>query len=167
MSPNSFWNLKVLNNPDNLLEEFYITLLDFKNYYKIVVIKTVWYWHSNWQINNCNKNWLISIHMEIYVENWKENTGSIEYLIWCDLSHTIQKFGLRYFILLVISETINLLEENLGEYIHDLRMSKDIFEQETKSTSTTILLQKISVQKKIYLRNVKERGGQDGRVGRL
>lgn len=122
---------------------------------------------SNWQINNCNKNWLISIYMEIYVENWKENTGSIEYLIWCDLSHTIQKFGLRYFILLVISETINLLEENLGEYIHDLRMSKDIFEQETKSTSTTILLQKISVQKKIYLRNVKERGGQDGRVGRL
>ena len=67
----------------------------------------------------------------------------------------------------MISETINLLEENLGEYIHDLRMSKDIFEQETKSTSTTILLQKISVQKKIYLRNVKERGGQDGRVGRL
>ena len=74
---------------------------------------------------------------------------------------------MRYFILLVISETINLLEENLGEYIHDLRMSKDIFEQETKSTSTTILLQKISVQKKIHLRNVKQRGGQDGRVGRL
>ena len=64
-------------------------------------------------------------------------------------------------------EGVVLLEENLGEYIHDLRMSKDIFEQETKSTSTTILLQKISVQKKIYLRNVKERGGQDGRVGRL
>ena len=75
--------------------------------------------------------------MEIYVENGKENTGSIEYLIWCDLSHTIQMFGLRCFILLVISETINLLEENLGEYIHDLRMGKDIFEQETKSTSTT------------------------------
>lgn len=105
--------------------------------------------------------------MEIYVENGKENTGSTEYLIWCDLSHTIQTFGLRCFILLVISETINLLEENLGEYIHDLRMGKDIFEQETKSTRTTILLQKISVHKKIYLRKVKERGGQDGRVGRL
>ena len=51
----------------------------------------------------------------------------IEYLIWYDLSHTIQKFGLRCFILLVISETINLLEENLGEYIHDLRMGKDVF----------------------------------------
>lgn len=74
---------------------------------------------------------------------------------------------MRCFILLVISETINLLEESLGEYIHDLRMGKDIFEQETKSISTTILLQKISVHKKIYLRKVKERGGQDGRVGRL
>ena len=63
--------------------------------------------------------------MEIYVENGKENTESIEYLIRCDLSHTIQTFGLRCFILLVISETINLLEENLGEYIHDLRMGKE------------------------------------------
>lgn len=130
--PKFILKFKVPNKPDNLLEEFYITLLDFKNYYKIIVIKTVWYWHSNWQINNCNKK---LFHIYIYGNicgKLKENTGSIEYLIWCDLSHTIQKFGLRYFILLVISETINLLEENLKSIFMILGWAKIFLNRKQK-----------------------------------